>query len=190
MFPPFKSLKIKAVRVATSQKKNVYFLKSHTIVSLPSKAGVLSAVTSAQLLQHHSPPPLPPYFFFPLLRFTGRVFTLVHGLHSCKKKKQKKNKPSRGGINKNVLAVTRDLSGNEGPGGRRQRGENACSGVELDISVSCQRLVHGCGMLMSEVSLSIFFSLSLSLPPSSCPPPSLSLSRSLWEEEEKKRIDS
>lgn len=77
---------------------------------------------------------------------------------------QKKKKPSRGGINKNVLAVTRDLSaGNEGPGGRRQRGENACSGVELDISVSCQRLVHGCGMLMSEVSL--FFSPSLFLCP-------------------------
>lgn len=142
-------------------------------MSLPSKAGVLSAVTSAQLLQHHSPPP-PPYFF-PPLRFTGRVFSLVHGLHWAPKKK----KTSRGGINKNVLAVTRDLSaGNEGPGGRRQRGENACSGVELDISVSCQRLVHGCGMLMSEVSL--FFSPSLflcPLPPVRPPPsPSLALS--------------
>lgn len=162
MFHPLKCLKIKAVRVATSKKKNVYFLKSHTIVSLPSKAGVLSAVTSAQLLQHHSSPPLPPYFFPPsALYWTG----FLSGAWAPFVQKKKK-KTSRGGINKNVLAVTRDLSaGNEGPGGRRQRGENACSGVELDISVSCQRLVHGCGMLMSEVSLSIFFlPLSFSAP--------------------------
>lgn len=63
-----------------------------------------------------------------------------------------------------MLAVAGDLSaGNEGPGGRRKtKGGDACSGVELDISVSCQRLVHGCGMLMSEVSL-FFLPLSLSL---------------------------
>lgn len=49
--------------------------------------------------------------------------------------------------------------------GRKTKGESACSGVELDISVSCQRLVHGCGMLMSEVSLGFFpSSLSFSTP--------------------------
>lgn len=67
---------------------------------------MLSAVTSVQLLQHHSS-------LFSLLLLEG-FFSLVHGVHSCKKKKKKK---SGEGINKNVLAVTRDLSaGNEGPG--------------------------------------------------------------------------
>lgn len=64
--------------------------------------------------------------------------------------------------------------------GRKTKGESACSGVELDISVSCQRLVHGCGMLMSEVSR-LFSLLPLFLyPPPPCPP--LSLGLLLWEE--------
>lgn len=63
--------------------------------------------------------------------------------------------------------------------GKKTKGGNVCSGVELDISVSCQRLVHGCGMLMSEVSLP--FSLPFSPSPQPTTPHSL---------REKKRIDS
>lgn len=172
------------------RRRKTSIFSSHTQLCLSQVKPVCLALSLLHSFYNITPPPphLYPLIFPPsALYWTG----FLSGAWAPFVQKKKKKKTSRGGINKNVLAVTRDLSaGNEGPGGRRQRGENACSGVELDISVSCQRLVHGCGMLMSEVSLSIFFSLSLSLPPSSCPPPSLSRSRSLWEEEEKKRIDS
>lgn len=62
------------------------------------------------------------------------------------------------------MGVRRDLSaGNERPG-EDKGGKRMQWCVELDISVSCQRLVHGCGMLMSEVSLGSFPSLSFSTP--------------------------
>lgn len=108
-------------------KKNDHFVTSHTLVSLPSKAGVLRAVTSAQLLQHlHPQPPL----FSPLSALYGTgVFSLVaRGSIRAKTNRQTNKQSRRRGVNKNVLAATRDVSaGNEGQGGKREtkRGTHA-----------------------------------------------------------------
>lgn len=95
-----------------------------------------------------------------------------------KKKKERLQRRGGGGIciKKNpTVGARRDVSaGNERPG------EEDKGGVELDISVSCQRLVHGCGMLMSEVSLGFFSLLPLFLYPHlpHPPPPPSSFPRS------------
>lgn len=76
------------------------------------QACVLSAVTSAQFLQHLPPHPL--------------LFFLREGFLSCAQGPfvQKRKRKRGEGINKNVFAVTRDLSaGNEGPGDEDKGGK-------------------------------------------------------------------
>lgn len=156
-----------------------------------SKASVLSAVTSAQLLQHRSP------LLFPSVLLVA--FLSAHGPFAKKACREEKNILNKQTKNPKTTTATKKppwLRGEICPlemkgQGRKTKGERACSGVELDISVSCQRLVHGCGMLMSEVSLG-FFPLPLFLYPHllslvhPLPSPSVSFSGRV----KKKRIDS
>lgn len=87
---------------------------------------MLSAVTSAQLLQRQPPSSFLLFFliffalleaFSPSLSSSLALSVLVLGVRPCTGKEKKGGGGGCGeGINKNVLAVTRDLSaGNEGP---------------------------------------------------------------------------